>query len=198
MVLGLMYDARDETPMTASQGNEPGLAPQPATPQPATPQPVVKSPTATAVVPVAAGLSAAATPREQALPFAIAGQPATGSPREAADLLSKAFMHAYGAGDLGEMRKLFGTDADNDHGGLDAIMQDYGDLFRETRSRELRLERLTWTTGADRVVGSGPFQATIQWRGNVPAQRVDGWITIDARRIDGQWRIQRIVRRSMP
>lgn len=122
--------------------------------------------------------------------------PVSRSPKEAASALVGSFTHAYAAGDLAAMMGLFSADAVNNRGGVDAIATDYDKLFRDTQSRELRLERLAWTTSGDRIIGSGPFEANIQRRGESTEQRVNGWITIEAKLIDGHWRIQRLIHRD--
>jgi DnaJ-domain-containing protein 1 len=144
-------------------------------------------------VPAAVAVAAESTLPPPSKP---ATQPAVRPTQETANALAGSFTRAYAAGDLSAMMGLFSADAVNNRGGVDAIATDYDKLFRETQSRELRLERLAWTTSDDRIVGSGPFQANIQRRGDSTAQRVDGWITIEARLIDGHWRIQRIIHRN--
>ena len=130
-------------------------------------------------------------------PAVVAGKPVAKSPRAAANAVSQSFVHAYVAGDLGTMMELFSVDAVGNRGGVDTIAQDYDKLFRETQSRDLQLERLAWTTSEDRIIGSGPFEAILRRSGASTDQRVEGWITIEARLIDGHWRIQRLIHRSV-
>ena len=93
--------------------------------------------------------------------------------------------------------ELFSVDAVGNRGGVDTIAQDYDKLFRETQSRDLQLERLAWTTSEDRIIGSGPFEAILRRTGASTDQHVQGWITIEARLIDGHWRIQRLIHRNV-
>ena len=124
-------------------------------------------------------------------------KPAAKTPRAAANAVSQSFVHAYVAGDLGAMMELFSVDAVGNRGGVDTIAQDYDKLFRETQSRDLHLERLAWTTSEDRIIGSGPFEAILWRTGASTDQHVGGWITIEARLIDGHWRIQRLIHRNV-
>ena len=127
----------------------------------------------------------------------LAAKPAAKTPRAAANAVSQSFVHAYVAGDLGAMMELFSVDAVGNRGGVDTIAQDYDKLFRETQSRDLQLERLAWTTSEDRIIGSGPFEAILRRTGASTDQHVEGWITIEARLIDGHWRIQRLIHRNV-
>ena len=134
-------------------------------------------------------------------PAAAAVAPSTAenekSPTEAANRVSQSFVRAYVAGDLSTMMGLFSVDAVGNRGGVDTIAQDYDKLFGDTESRDLRLDRLAWTTGDDRMIGSGPFEAILRRRGASADQRVSGWITIDAKRINGHWRIERLSSRNV-
>ena len=96
------------------------------------------------------------------------------------------------------MMRLFSVNAVDNQGDVAAIAEDYGRLFRGTQRRELRLDRLAWTTGENRIIGSGPFEAIIRRHGDVFTRHVDGWITIEAGLVDGDWRIQRIIHRDTP
>ena len=127
----------------------------------------------------------------------VAAKPAAKTPRAAANAVSQAFVHAYVAGDLGAMMELFSVEAVGNRGGVETIAQDYDKLFRETQSRDLQLERLAWTTSEDRIIGSGPFEVILRRTGASTDQHVEGWITIEARLIDGHWRIQRLIHRNV-
>lgn len=137
-------------------------------------------------------LSAAVAPPLQA----VSGKPVAESPQAAANALSQSFIHAYAAGDLVAMMGLFSVDAVDNRGGVEAIAQDYDKLFRATQTRDLQLERLAWTMDDDRMTGSGPFEAILRRRGESTDQHVQGWMTIQAKFVDGHWRIQRLVHRN--
>lgn len=120
------------------------------------------------------------------------------SAKEATRSVSRAFARAYAGGDLVAMMQLFSVDAVNNRGGVQAIAQDYDHLFRSTVSRRLKLDRLAWTTSPDRIIGSGPFEAVLVRKNKAPAETVDGWVTIEATLVDGDWRIKRIIHRNAP
>ncbi len=120
------------------------------------------------------------------------------SSQNATRSISRSFARAYASGDLPTMMQLFSVDAVSNRGGVQAIAEDYNHLFSTTLSRQLKLDRLAWTTSADRIIGSGPFEAIIQRKQDAPAETVRGWLTIEATVDDGEWRIKRIMHKSAP
>ncbi|MEO5595572.1 MAG: DnaJ domain-containing protein [Lysobacteraceae bacterium] len=118
------------------------------------------------------------------------------SARDATRSISHSFARAYSEGDLAIMMRLFSIDAVNNRGGVQAIARDYDHLFRTTLSRQLKLDRVAWTTGRNRIIGSGPYEAIIQRNKDEPEESIEGWITIEATLEDGDWRINRIVHKD--
>ncbi len=118
------------------------------------------------------------------------------SAQEAASALPREFAGAYAKGDLAGMMRLFTPNAVDNRGGIEAIAEDYDSLFNDSSSRELRLDALEWSVQAERIVGSGTFEARIRHKDAVFAKRVQGWIQIEAVPINGRWKIQRILHRN--
>ena len=118
------------------------------------------------------------------------------SAQEAAIALPRDFASAYAKGDLPRVMRLFTPDAVNNRGGIAAIAEDYDHLFHDSTLHELRLDDLEWVVHADRIVGSGAFEARIRHNDELSARSVQGWIQIEAVPINGRWRIQRILHRN--
>ena len=116
--------------------------------------------------------------------------------QEAASALPREFSGAYAKGDLAGMMRLFTPNAVNNRGGIEAIAEDYDNLFNDSSARELHLDGLEWSVQAERIVGSGAFEARIRHKDDLSAKRVQGWIQIEAVPINGRWKIQRILHRN--
>ena len=100
--------------------------------------------------------------------------------------------YAYAHGDLTQMMQLFGPDAVDDRGGIATIATEYERLFRETRSRQLRLSGMSWIEQGGRIVGAGAFDAHMRRSGRLLYRRMHGRVGIELARIDGEWKIQRM------
>jgi hypothetical protein len=101
-------------------------------------------------------------------------------------------VNAYAQGDLARMMQLFGPDAADDRGGIATITAEYERLFRETRSRQLRLSGMTWSEQGGRIVGAGAFDAQMRRPGRLLYRRMHGRVRIEVARIDGEWKVQRM------
>jgi hypothetical protein len=118
------------------------------------------------------------------------------SPQHAMTLVPQAYEDAYAKGDLAQMMRLFAPDAVENHGGIENIRDDYSHLFQNASVHELRLEDLHWILRPDRIVGSGSCEARIRNNDEQSANRVRGWIQIEAVPMDGNWKIQRLLYRN--
>ena len=192
LALGLLFFLRDQAPIaesTALHGNDTLVS----TPTAA----VAGVQLATMPAPQQTAPAAAAWTRNAQFAGLLADTPVAEPAPAAATALAQAYVHAYANGDLPAMMGLFSADAVGNRGGVNAIATGFDTLFRATRSRELQLQDLTWTSpDPDRMLGIGPFKAILRWRGESTDRQVRGWITIDARRVDGHWRIQRLMHRN--
>ncbi len=99
---------------------------------------------------------------------------------------------AYGQGNLEQLMRLFASDAVDDRGGIATIASEYRSLFRQTRSRRLRMGTLSWRAQDGHAVGTGTFDARVRRRGHPYARHVRGNIVIEAASVDAQWKIERI------
>ena len=155
------------------------------------------SPMQAAIVPTASPpATVAPAVFASAAPTVAVAKPDGMSPQHAATVVPHEFEDAYAKGDLSRMMRLFAPNAVDNRGGIDAIQEDYNRLFHESSARELRLDALKWTVQADRIVGSGTFEARIRHHDALLAQSVHGWIQIEAVPIDGRWKIQRLLHRN--
>ncbi len=111
-------------------------------------------------------------------------------------MLPRKFATAYAKGDLSEMMRLFAPDAVDNRGGIDAITEDYQLLFRETAERNVDLNGMKWIIQADHITGSGAFDVRLRRYDELFVKHVKGWIQIEARLINGRWKIQRIVHKN--
>lgn len=110
--------------------------------------------------------------------------------------LQRTFSAAYARGDLAGMMRLFADDATENRDDHKAIVDDYRRLFNQTSARQLDLDGLTWTLATDRLVGQGPFVVRMRSLDRGEERRVQGWIRIEARLRDGEWKIQRLMHGS--
>ncbi len=140
--------------------------------------------------------SASAARSQMRAPAAETSNAEIASAQEAAIALPRDFASAYAMGDLPRVMRLFTPDAVNNRGGIAAIAEDYDHLFHDSTLHELRLDDLEWVVHADRIVGSGTFEARIRHNDELTARSVQGWIQIEAVPINGRWRIQRILHRN--
>ena len=164
-------------------------------PPPSTARPLQQA-TMTVVASAKTRTSASAARSQMRDPAAETSNAEIASAQEAAIALPRDFASAYAKGDLLRIMRLFTPDAVNNRGGIAAIAEDYDHLFHDSTLHELRLDDLEWVVHADRIVGSGTFDARIRHNDELSARSVQGWIQIEAVPINGRWRIQRILHRN--
>ncbi|HEX5754964.1 MAG TPA: DnaJ domain-containing protein [Arenimonas sp.] len=111
--------------------------------------------------------------------------------REAMALLEQ-FQRSYGAGDLQALMRLFTGDARNNRGGLNAISEDYEQLFRASDSRRIEWSEPVWLGNGDRGSVSARYRATVLPSGELRPNTVEGDIRFDLRRDGDVARIERV------
>lgn len=114
-------------------------------------------------------------------------------PSEAAshDLLRR-FSHAYAAGDINGLMRLFTRDASNNRGGRDAIVYDYQSLFSGTTRRELRLTPTGWLQRSDGATVLARYDASVTVPDARRAATSRGEIRFSLRQEDGQLKISQV------
>jgi hypothetical protein len=92
---------------------------------------------------------------------------------------------AYESGDIKMLASLFAKDAaTNDRNGLKNIEEDYNKLFTSTSSRQMFIQGMKWSHGANYAKGSGDLEAIVFAQSDEPVYAMKGKIQIVAKRID--------------
>ncbi len=107
------------------------------------------------------------------------------------DLLER-FRSAYSDGDLIGLMALFTRDARNIAQGSKRLADDYRELFRTSRARQLSLHDMTWWREGDMVAVVASFDAAITPLGRARPKHIGGDIRFELRHEDGEVRIARI------
>lgn len=100
---------------------------------------------------------------------------------DAATALLVAFVDRYAAGDLPGLLSLFANDARIERGGLAAIAEDYGQLFRDSSDRRLALSNIQWQHPPDGWVAEGRFVASVARAHSASVRQVAGSIRFTLR-----------------
>jgi len=135
-------------------------------------------------------------------PPAPAAPPPAEIPGQAEELAAndvlRHFRQAYADGDLGSMRAMFTSDARSPRGDLEAILKDYGRLFKASRDRSLALQDVNWFTSGETFTIIATYQATVTAGGSGRTRHTRGDLRLDLRREDEQWRIYRLLNDERP
>jgi len=94
-----------------------------------------------------------------------APQPQTPPPPEKEELriLLTNFVTAYNRGNIDALMTLFSQEArTNDRSNINDIRDDYEQLFKTTRSREIILTKIVWDVDGNKAVANGLFEARIR------------------------------------
>lgn len=110
--------------------------------------------------------------------------------REASRILGR-FSDVYADGDLVAMRAMFTADATSPDGGLDAILQEYDQLFGRSKHRLLSLRDVNWTASGKTFTIMASYEATMK-TGLLTRVRSQGKLRMDMRQVNDQWRIYRL------
>ncbi|NCO18787.1 MAG: DnaJ domain-containing protein [Gammaproteobacteria bacterium] len=115
-----------------------------------------------------------------------------------ATALLVAFVDRYAAGDLPGLLSLFADDARIERGGLAAIAEDYGQLFRDSSDRRLALSNMQWQHPPDGWVAEGRFVASVASEQFASVRQVAGSIRFTLRADAPGLRIVRLEHRIDP
>lgn len=154
--------------------------------------PTRSRPVAATSAPPAATATAHAEPAPAAAPPAATPAVAMNPDEAAARALVGRFSHAYSAGDITALMRLFTADARNNRGGRDAIVYDYQSLFSGSTSRELHLQPTGWIAGDDGATLLADYDARVLSVGKRRAEASQGRIRFDLRRENGELRISQV------
>lgn len=96
------------------------------------------------------------------------------------------FVTAYNRGNIDSLMGLFSQEArTNDRSNINDIRDDYVQLFKTTRSREIVLTNITWDVDGTRAVANGFFEAKIQPLAGGDATVYRGKIRIAVTKFEG-------------
>jgi hypothetical protein len=112
------------------------------------------------------------------------------SQREANRLLGR-FSEVYAEGDLAGMRAMFTADASSPDGGLDAILDEYDQLFERSSHRVLAVRDVRWFAAGDTFTIIAGYEASLR-RGRLGRSRSHGNLRLELRRENDQWLIYRL------
>jgi hypothetical protein len=68
---------------------------------------------------------------------------------------------------------------------IDAIRDDYADLFKKTAQRQILLGDISWDNAGRLAQGNGPFEVRISAGEGEPARSIKGSITFKIEKKDG-------------
>jgi hypothetical protein len=112
------------------------------------------------------------------------------SQREADRIIGR-FSEVYEHGDLAGMRAMFTADATSPDGGLDAILDEYDQLFGRSKHRLLDVQDVNWSASGRTFTIVANYEATVK-TGLFARIRSQGKLRMEMRQVNDQWRIYRL------
>lgn len=105
----------------------------------------------------------------------------------------KRFLQMYRAGNLDVFMTQFSADAKNNRGGSDAIKEDYGRLFLQSKRRDLEFSQAQWQPMPGGIRFKANYRSKVLYEGDLVAERNSGRIEMVFRMDSGQLRIASIL-----
>jgi hypothetical protein len=140
---------------------------------------------------VAPPLPANPRPSLAVLPAAAQTVAVAGEEALAESVLSQ-FQQAYAAGDMGRLESLFVASSDSGRTRPVTALQQYQRLFKQSVSRRLWVEDVSWIGSGDRATIIASYQSEVWFAGDRAPKHRTGDMRLDLRRLQGDWRIETV------
>jgi hypothetical protein len=102
------------------------------------------------------------------------------------------FQQAYAAGDMGRLERLFVASSESGRTSPVTALQQYQRLFKQSVSRRLWVEDVSWIGSGDRATIIASYQSEVWFAGDRAPKHRTGDMRLDLRRLQGDWRIETV------